>query len=439
MRHFSRSLVYVGLLLIAAACSNGDKIGSTVKGTRIAVMDQAKTITADPGAQSVKPNLPGVTANRNWPQAGYDSVHVMPNADVVSHPKEVWSASIGEGSDSDFKLLARPVANNGIVFTMDAQGLVRAFDAKTGNRKWEFDTTPEDRDGNTIGGGVGADGNVVYATTGFGEVLALNAETGKVIWRKMLMNPIRAAPTIAENCVYVVSINNRLTALNVTNGEELWHHDGITENATLMGASNPAVTGDSVVVAYSSGEIYNLRTENGRSSWIYALTNATQVGALPAIADIRGLPVIDHDRVFAVSHAGRMAAIEHRTGDRVWEADVGSINTPVVAGDAVFVLSNEGQIVAMSRESGRILWVHELQHLSDPDDKDSDPVFWTGPVLGGGRLWLTNSLGQLASLSPDDGKAGDVIDIGEPVYISPVIAGSMMYVVRDDGRIVALR
>ena len=326
-----------------------------------------------------------------------------------------------------------------MVFTMDAQGRVRAFDAATGDRKWETDTTPEDSDQNAIGGGLAADGNVVYATTGFGDVFALHADSGKVVWRKALLNPIRAAPTVHDNRVYAVSINNRLTVLNAANGDELWHHDGITENATLMGASNPAVAGDNVIVAYSSGEIYNLRAENGHTSWIYALTTATQVGALPAIADIRGLPVIDGDRVYAISHSGRMAALDARSGDRVWEADVGSVNTPVVAGDTIYVLSNGGQLIALARESGRVIWVQELQHLSDPDDHDSDPVFWTGPVLAGNRIWLTNSLGQLVPFDPTDGKQGDAIDLDEPVYISPVAANGIMYVVRDDGSLVALR
>jgi len=83
--------------------------------------------------------------------------------------------------------------------------------------------------------------------------------------------------------------------------------------------------------------------------------------------------------------------------------------------------------------------VQELQHLSDPDDHDSDPVFWTGPVLAGNRIWLTNSLGQLVPFDPTDGKQGDAIDLDEPVYISPVAANGIMYVVRDDGSLVALR
>ena len=429
-------------MFVLAGCSGsaGNKIGSTVKGVRVAVMDtSAATLKPDPGLQGVRPEVPSTVTNASWPQASYDATHVTPNAALGTALQPAWSASIGEGSSSDFKLLARPVVAQGRVISMDSQGEVRAFDTRTGKRIWRFDTTPSDSDAKAIGGGIGADDAAVYVTTGFGDVVALDAADGRVVWRRALRNPLRAAPTVANGRIYVVSIVNQLTALDAATGQVLWEHNGIAENATLMGASNPAVSGDSVVVAYGSGEIYNLRTENGRVSWTYALTSPTQVGALPAIADIRGLPVIDRGRVFAISHSGRMAAIDHRTGDRVWEADVGGIHTPLIAGDTVYVFSNDGQLVALSRGNGRVAWVQDLPRTSDPDDRDSDPVFWAGPVLGNGRLWLTNSAGELASFSPNDGQRMDTVDLGEPCYIAPIIAGKTVFAVTDDGTLVALR
>ena len=434
------ALICVGLALVACS-STAKPIGSTVKGTRIAVLDQANDKNNDFIKEAVpdtKPQLAPNFENAAWPQAGYDAAHVLPNAGLGDHPREVWRVDVGNGSDSDYKLLARPVVSHGHIYTMDARGLVTAFETAKGHQLWEFNSTPEDQE-DTIGGGIGVDGDTVYATTGFGEVIALGADNGKVKWRHSLQKPVRAAPTIADGRVYAVTIDNEMTVLDAGNGDVMWHHNGIAESATLMGASNPAVEGDSVVIAYSSGEIYNLRAENGRVSWNYALSAATQGGALPGISDIRGLPVIDHDRVIAVSHSGHAASIDHRTGDRNWEADIGGINTPVVSGDTVFILSNDNQLVALSRESGRVLWGHELQKLSDPKKKDSDKVSWAGPVMAGSRLWLTNSLGQLVSFSAVDGKQIDSIDIDKPSYIAPIVADRTIYVVTDNGELLALR
>ena len=427
-------------LIALAACSSGTEVGKTDKGKeRVSILEQSHKVEADTELKGSKLQLPGVTVIKAWPEAGYDPSHVMPNAAINVRPKEVWSSDVGEGSGSDFKMLAKPVVADGLVFTMDAQGLVKAFDANNGDERWRFDTTPADHDENAMGGGIGFDNGVLFATTGFGDVLALAEKDGRVIWRRALLNPIRGAPTIADGRVYVVNIENELQALSAKTGEVQWHHRGIVESATLMGASNPAVSGDGLIVAYSSGEIFNLRPETGRAAWGYTLTVPTQVGALPAIADIRGLPVIDQGRVYAVSHNGRIAAIDQRTGDRAWEADIGGVNTPLVAGDAVFVLSNELQLVAVSRDTGRVRWVHDVQKFEDPDDKESARVFWAGPILAANRLWMVNSLGQLVSFSPDDGKQIDVIDLDDPLYIAPIVANNTMYVIKDNGHIVALK
>lgn len=439
-RTWFAAVMALSVILSLGACGGPkNKIGSTVKGTRFAVMDEAKSLKADAGAATLTLGVPEAVANNAWAQAGYDASHLAPNAALAAHVKPLWSVSIGEGSTSDFKVLARPVVLDGMVFAMDAEGNVGAYDAASGAKKWFLETAPKDSEDPAIGGGIAADGERVYATTGFGEVLAIQANSGKVIWRHALLNPIRAAPTVANGHVYVVSIDNQLSALNAETGEVDWQHRGIAEAATLMGASSPAVAGDSVVVAYASGEIYNLRAENGRSSWNYALTTPTQIGALPAIADIRGLPVIDHGKVFAVSHSGRVASVDQRTGDKNWEADIGGINTPVVTQDALYMLSNEGDLVALSIADGRIVWVQPMQRLSDPADKGSDPVSWTGPTLAGGRLWLTSSIGQVAGFAPANGQKTDEIDLESSIYIAPVVANGVMYVVTDEGELVALK
>jgi len=436
--------VLLVLLLSLTAChslfgkDDADSDKPKDEGKRVSALDVSKKPSADKGVTDFKPNLPTPVANKDWPQAGGSTTHTLPQPALSPNPDVIWRADIGNGTSGYFRLLARPVISGGKVFTLDARGTVSAFSMANGDRAWRFDTTPTDRD-EAMGGGLGITNNRLYVTTGFGEVIALNAADGKVIWRKMIGKPFRADPTIADDRVYVLSIDNELTALSAKDGNVEWHHNGIAESATLMGASSPAVDGDSVVVAYSSGEIFNLRAQNGRVAWTDVLAVPAQVGALPAIADIRGLPVIDRGRVYAVSHSGRMAAIDQRTGDRVWEVDVGGINTPVVAGDAVFILSNDNELMALTRESGRIVWIKELQHLKDPTDRDSTPMFWQGPVLAGGRLWLTNSLGHLVAFDPNDGGQRADIEVADSFFIPPIVANNMMVLVSDDGRVMGLR
>jgi len=434
-----RILCVSSVALLAACAGDANKIGATVKGERVAVLEQASVLEADPGLEGTAPSFPRAIINFSWPQAGYDSEHVLPSVQASTAPHVLWKADIGEGSSSDYKLLAHPVADRTTIYTMDAEGRVRAFDIITGRLKWERNTAPENSEDPAMGGGIAVDGDTLYATTGFGDVCALDVKTGAITWRKALLNPLRAAPTVADNRVYVSGIDNDLNAMSAANGDILWHQAGIAESATLMGASSPAVQGDFVAMAYNTGEIFGLRSQNGRISWNYSLAAPAQIGALPAIADIRGLPVLDRGRVYAISHSGRIAAIDQRTGGRVWENDIGGIDTPVVSGDMVFVYGGESQLIALTRDSGRPLWVASLPKREDPRDKDSDSIVWTGPILAGEKLWMVNSEGKLVSFSPQNGQKESEIDLGEPVYLSPIVVDRTFFVVTDHGTLIALR
>jgi len=433
-------LLLLSIVSVAACATDGKDIDNHAeKAERVSIMDQKKPLEADASLKGRIPDIPKPLVNFTWPQAGYNSEHLAPSVDISQTPNIVWTKKIGKGSSSDFKILSRPVVTKGVIYTLDARGLVAAFSAKDGAGVWTFDTTPEDTDNQAMGGGISADGNNIYVTTGFGDVCALEAKTGKLLWRKSLMKPLRAAPTIADNRAYIVTVDNELNVLDATTGDILWKQAGITESATIMGASSPAVHEDSVVVAYNSGEIFGLRAQNGRVSWNYSLAAPAQLGALPAIADIRGFPVISDGKIYAISHSGRMAAIDMKTGDRAWEADIGGIETPVVAGDTVFVYGNDGNLIALTRDTGRPMWVVKLPQLEDPEDSESDRIFWSGPVLAGNVLWMTNSAGSLVGYSPNDGSQLENIDLEHPVYLSPIVAGRTMYVVADDGELIALR
>lgn len=432
------------IVLSLGACSSSsdkdaDSTGKTT-GKRVAVLEQTRRITPDPSLSGFAVELPEPAVNTDWAQNGGNAQHSMGHLALASlSPTKKWTADVGTGSSGYYKLLSGPVVSGNRIYAEDSKGRVSAFDAATGDRLWRVDTTPESSSSEAMGGGVAVETGTVYVTTGFGEVLALRATDGAVLWRRSLGKPIRSAPTVSEGRVYVINIENETLMLNAKDGMVMWHHKGIAESATLMGSSSPAVKGDTVIVAYSSGEVFGLRAQNGRVVWSEVLAVPTKIGALPAIADIRGLPVMEKGAVFSVSHSGRMAAINERRGDRLWEADIGGVNTPLVAGNVVYLVSNDSVLLALSLRDGRVIWATELQRLKNPADRESRSVSWSGPVLAGGRLWLTNSLGTLAAYAPDTGREVWQDDLGETFFLPPIVAGQTLYLLSDSGKLIALR
>ena len=163
------------------------------------------------------------------------------------------------------------------------------------------------------------------------------------------------------------------------------------------------------------------------------------MGALYSIADVRGQPVIDRDRVFAVSHSGLMVAIDLRTGDRVWEQDIGGTHAPWVAGDFVYVLANDLNIVCLRRQDGKVRWVRELPRFDD-EEKKKDALTWTGPVLAGDRLIVDLVQGRGAvDLALYRRSRSGAPSSTDPVFVTPAVADKTLYVLTDEADLIALR
>ena len=116
----------------------------------------------------------------------------------------------------------------------------------------------------------------------------------------------------------------------------------------------PAGIDGAVIVPYSSGEVFALRSSDGRPAWSDNLAAVRRVDAASSLADIRALPVTDGALVYAISHSGRTVAIDMRTGARAWERNVGGVQTPWIAGPWLFMVSNETQVLALSRREGKV-------------------------------------------------------------------------------------
>jgi outer membrane protein assembly factor BamB len=434
------------LALIAAAlgaCDSAKKILSDnskqkLEGTRISVLNLEHTLKPDPQLNTLAIRVPPPYANVAWPDAGGYPDHAMYHLSLRDRLEQVWSANAGGGASRYGRIVAQPVVGTGRIFTMDAQDVVTAFAEKNGDKLWQFDPKPKDADDATYGGGVAVTENAVYIGTGYGQVIALNIFTGKQYWRINVGAPIHSPPTVAAGRVFVVTVENELNVLSATDGHKLWTHNGIPEPAGLAGGASPAVAGDVVVVPYSSGEIFALRIENGRVLWSDSLANAQPLGALSSLADIRGAPVIDRDRVLAISHAGLMVSIDLRSGDRIWEQDIGGVHAPWVAGDFIYVLSAANELVCLTRADGRVRWVRPLPQWEN-EEKKKDPIFWGGPILAGDRLIVVSSEGEAISVSPYTGEALGKADFPDGIFINPVVAHKTLYVLTDEADLIALR
>lgn len=376
--------------------------------------------------------------NQFWPQVGGYPNHAMKNVALAAGLAKAWSTGIGRGGQKDIPLTSAPIVADGMVFTLDSRSTVQAVDAADGDVIWTQRVLPEGEEDSVIGGGLAYSGGAVFVTGGFNEVLALNPATGEILWRSPIEGAARAAPAAVPGRVFVVTLDNKTIALDAATGRQIWRHSGLSETASVLGAATPAITRDAVITAYNSGEIYALRIENGQELWSDNLAPLARAAGQMTLSDIRALPVIDGNFVYAVSYANRMAAIDMRTGRPVWQANIGSTTTPWLSGNRIFVISSENTLISLDRDSGELKWQRPLPRYEDPEDREG-VITWQGPILAGTRLLAFSSSGKALEFDPVTGEILKEWELDGEVTLAPAVANNTLYTINRGGDLTAWR
>jgi outer membrane protein assembly factor BamB len=436
-----RTALVGGLALALASCgalrgNGGPK--TPVAGSRTSILSVNDAVSADESIAAIPITLPLPLNNPDWPQPGGDAAKAIGHVGLSENPVRVWSAAI-TGSSPRARLASPPVIAGGKLYVIDTEATVRAYDARSGAALWSANVRSRDDKGQVeFGGGVSVEGDRLYVSTGIGDVAALEAATGKQIWKVRPGGPLRGSATLSNGQLYVMSQDNQIFALSQQDGSVIWTDSGTLQTTGVFGVAAPAAGQGTVIAGYSSGELTAYRYENGRVLWGDALSRTSISTTVAALTDIDANPVIDRGRVFAIGEGGRMASYELVSGQRLWEINVGGVATPAVIGDWVFVVTDKARLLCISRTSGRIRWISQLDAWRKLKKKEG-PIRWAGPVLAGGRLILVSTEGQMAQVDPVSGKLVRQEELGQAFSLPPVVANAMLYLLSDDGKLTALR
>lgn len=420
------------------------------EGKRISIVPEDQQMIPADALKGVDFFLPPATDLTAWPLPGGTREQSIEHVEAAPSLAIAWKRGFGAGSNKSRFLTAPPVMADGKVFVMDADGDVSARDARSGAEVWRRTVRPSTgrRDKVASGGGLAYADGKLYVSSGYRGVAQLDATTGAIGWSTVTEQPIHAAPTVADGRVFVVALDNTLLTFDAATGAPGWSYQALSEPARILAASSPAVTGDTVIATFGSGELVAIRAQNGNDLWNEALSRASRTSALSEIRDIPGRPVVYRGDVFAVSHSGVFAATDVRTGQARWSLPVTGISTPLPVGDVVYVVSKAGEVICVARESGQIYWIRDLNEgvkvkkvggfLGLGAKRGAKPL-WSGPLLASDRLILVSQTGQLAALNAKTGEILTRVSLGDGSLISPIAAGGTIYVVTDNATLIALR
>ena len=404
-------------------------------------LDLQGRIPVSPVSRSVPVSLPRQTANAVWTQRAAVASHLMPHAALSSGPAAAWATAIGQPNGRKHRITADPVSDGKNVYAMDSRSGVAAV-SSSGQLRWQRDLSrATDASDDASGGGLALAGQVLYATTGFNELFALQSGSGEVLWKHRFDAPVTGAPTVSDGRVYVSTRNGKGWVLDATDGRIAWQVQAADSTAGFIGGAAPAVGPIFAIFPFVSGQLTAVYKREGYPAWQGSAAGGRLGYVYAGLGNVTGDPVISGGRVFAGTAAGRLVALDRRDGAQIWTAEVGATGPVVAAGGSLFTVSDGSSLVRVSASDGTVIWSADLpEYVPVSRERRRRDVFaHYGPILAGGRLWVSSGDGYLRSFDPASGTGTSVIPLGAGAASRPIVAARTLYVVTADGMVRAFR
>lgn len=375
----------------------------------------------------------------NWPQWR------GPNRDGISKetgllkqwptegPPLVWKATGAGRGYSSFSLA------NGKLYTMGLRGdreFVIAFDIATGKEAWATAHGSAFRNDRGDGprGTPTIDGDRLYALGGNGDLSALDARTGKIVWSKNVLREfggqniqwgISESPLVLGNKV-LVNAGGRgasIVAFNKTDGSVIWKSQ--SDEPGYSSGMPLDVNGLTQVVFFTASRALGLDAKDGRLLWEYErpANNVANVAT----------PIIRANRIFISSDYGTGGGVieikpDNKAQEIYFNKDMKNHHSSsVLVGDYLYGFSSS-VLTAMKFDTGEVAW------------KDRS-VGKGSLVYADGNLYCfsENGVVGLVEATPTGYKEKGRFRIQQdslPTWAHPVVAGGRLYL-RDQDTIYA--
>jgi outer membrane protein assembly factor BamB len=259
----------------------------------------------------------------------------------------------------------------------------------------------------------------VYLAQQKGLFFALDAQTGKVDWRKSLGRCAASSPTIGKKVVYVsymhpvvcaqgqAGADGFVVAWEANTGRELWKF----KSAPIE--SSPLLKGNRLFVGSWDHGVYALNAGNGKRIWRFEADNEVNTSA----AYWKG-------RIFIASDGGTLYSLSAKSGKLLWSAQSQSTfgsreffyATPTVAHGRVYIGNTDGTMYVFGAKTGRLLWARPL-----------GSYIYGAAAVYKRKVFVGTYDGQFYALDAATGKTAWQIDAGGTVHAAPTVMNGLVY------------
>ena len=342
--------------------------------------------------------------------------------EAIIEVDEKWDVSIGKGHEG-LGLALKPTTDGEQVYAASFNGNVVALETNRGKKVWKTNFDLSFTSGPTF-----KDGILVLGTNN-GELIALDALTGGVLWATTVSSEILAPVAIKDDKIFVRTVDGSLTALSKEDGTQQWLVNHKVPRLSLRGTSAPVNFANAVLCGFDDGKVSAYDVTNGTMLWETTLTPPSGGTEIEKVMDIDAPMVVLGTELYAGSYQGALGAMALESGDIIWVTEA-SIYAGIAADEnAVFVSETDGTIMALSRFTGREIWKKENLLYRSP----------TAPVIMDDSIVIGDLEGYLHWLDKATGETQERISISKSkISNAPLVLNNSIYVLTDSGNLISV-
>jgi outer membrane protein assembly factor BamB len=363
---------------------------------------------------------------------------------------QLWRTIVGGEEEDDLLLPLAPASDGRRVYVAGRDGTVMAIDAENGDRVWETVVPRLTRGSDAslglwnralrpiesssrlrLAAGPGLGAGILVVGSSDGEVAAITAEDGHLLWNVVLGSEIVSTPAVDGTTAVVRLANGQLVALDARDGGRTrWIADQPVPSLSIHGSARPVIVGDRVYTGFDNGKIAAYDLARGQLVWEVPLATPSGRSEIERLVDADGIFQVSADQLFAVAFHGRAAALALDDGHTLWQHDLSSSRGLSADLDAVYVTDADSQVWALDRQNGGPMWTQA----------DLRARNITAPVLVGDAIAVADFEGYVHLLDRATGRiVGRAHSGPSPIVAPPLAIGDMLVVQDVRGRVTAWR
>jgi outer membrane protein assembly factor BamB len=350
--------------------------------------------------------------NTNWSQFHFTPNHrgLNPYENVLSthtvgNLSLLWTYTTGGPVQSP------PIVANGVVYIGSNDGNVYALKASTGTLLWSFPTGEV----MPVSPALAVSNGEVYVGSNSGggpfPFYALQASTGAVLWSYGTAVGVSSPPTIVNGVVYIGGFD-WVYALNASDGNQVWRGETDYNTASSM--------------AFAEGAVYY-----SRNSGLFSAEYSSPAVASGVVYFATGVVSDDASdgSLRCILGPYGMAAMNAITCAVLWNYTAGgtvTYSSPAIVNGVVYFGSDGGNVYALNASNGAPLWNYTTGGSVE-----------SSPAVANGVVYIGSDDNNLYALSASTGAPLWNYTTGGSVESSPAVANGVVYVGSDDGNVYA--